>query len=158
MDNIYFCSYCKKFRPFGLGKKCKYCNSPLLDKYRDSVNFYEKHASEQNVHELYLESLAEQVQKIEQETKRQVETEINRQNTAKMMGEYEYDIVTVVNTSKGLTDTDAIKKILTERSSKGWRLIAAYSNELGKNALSLYGFGVNATACQDVLYFERRLR
>ncbi len=33
-----------------------------------------------------------------------------------------------------------------------------YSNELGKNALSLLGVGVNSTACEDVMIFERRIQ
>lgn len=32
-----------------------------------------------------------------------------------------------------------------------------YLNELGKNAISLLGFDVNSTACEDVLIFERRV-
>ena len=63
----------------------------------------------------------------------------------------------MVNTKAGLTDVDAIKRILAEKSSQGWRIISAYSNELGKNALSGMGFGTNTTASQDVLYFERKI-
>lgn len=93
------------------------------------------------------------------EAKRKAENEENRkQSFAKQTGEYEYDVITVINTSAGLTDVDAIKKILAEKSSQGWRLISAYSNELGKNALSVLGFGTNSTACQDVLYFERKIK
>lgn len=92
------------------------------------------------------------------EAKRKAENEENRkQSFAKQTGEYEYDVITVVNTKAGLTDVDAIKRILAEKSSQGWRLISAYSNELGKNALSVMGFGTNTTASQDVLYFERKI-
>ena len=92
------------------------------------------------------------------EAKRKAENEENKKQTyAKQSGEYEYDVVTVVNTRAGLTDVDAIKRILDEKSSQGWRLISAYSNELGKNALSVMGFGTNTTASQDVLYFERKI-
>jgi len=32
------------------------------------------------------------------------------------------------------------------------------SNELGKNAIRILGFGINATACEDVMIFERRVQ
>lgn len=48
-------------------------------------------------------------------------------------------------------------EILSEHAKNGWRLHTMYSNELGKNALMILGFGANATACEDVLIFERRI-
>ena len=103
-------------------------------------------------------SYAESKRKAEAEAKRKAESEENKKREfAKQTGDYEYDVVTVVNTRNGLTDVDAIKKILARKSSQGWRLIAAYSNELGKNALGVLGFGTNTTASQDVLYFERKI-
>ena len=55
-------------------------------------------------------------------------------------------------------DKERMKQILTDYSRKGYRLHTIYSNELGKNALSVLGFGVNSTACEDVMIFERRVK
>jgi len=48
--------------------------------------------------------------------------------------------------------------VLTDYARAGWKLHTMYSNELGKNAVALLGLGVNSTACEDVLIFERRIR
>ena len=48
-------------------------------------------------------------------------------------------------------------KILSDHAKNGWKLHTMYSNELGKSALMILGFGTNSTACEDVLIFERRL-
>lgn len=49
-------------------------------------------------------------------------------------------------------------KILSDHAKNGWKLHTMYSNELGKNALMILGFGTNSTACEDVLIFERRVQ
>lgn len=80
--------------------------------------------------------------------------ELDKINYAKSFKEYyEYDVVTIENKSTGEVKIDKLKSILTEYSSKGWKLHSIYSNELGKNAL----LGLNATASEDVLIFERRI-
>jgi len=73
-------------------------------------------------------------------------------NFAKSFNEYyEYDVITIQN--NGSVNTDKLKMILSEYAAKGWKLHSIYSNELGKNAI----LGLNATACEDVLIFERRV-
>ena len=51
---------------------------------------------------------------------------------------------------------------LNELGIEGWHLVTAYSNELGKNALSggVGGavFGVNSTIDENILIFERFVR
>lgn len=90
-----------------------------------------------------------------QETK---EREIKRINYAKSLNEfYEYDVVTIINEEHGTIDKDKMMKILSDHAKNGWKLHTIYSNELGKNALMILGFGTNSTACEDVLIFERRI-
>ena len=90
--------------------------------------------------------------------KKRVETEEQHQAFAKSFGEYyEYDVVTIINEGHGQIDKQSILKVLNERAQQGWKLHTIYSNELGKNAVSLLGLGVNSTACEDVLIFERRV-
>ena len=71
---------------------------------------------------------------------------------------YEYDVETIINEEHGMVDKEKMKQILTDYSRKGYGLHTIYSNELGKNALSVLGFGVNSTACEDVMIFERRVK
>lgn len=89
----------------------------------------------------------------------QVMQEEKKQSFAKSFGEiYEYDVVTLINKNHGTVDKDKMMEILMEHSRKGWKLHTIYSNELGKNALSVLGLGINATACEDVMIFERRVK
>ena len=98
--------------------------------------------------------IEEHIQKIKADKER----ELKRINYAKSFNEfYEYDVVTIINEDHGTVDKEKMMKILSDHAKNGWRLHTMYSNELGKNALSLLGFGVNSTACEDVLIFERRI-
>ncbi len=86
------------------------------------------------------------------------EKEIRHVNYAKSFNEfYEYDVVTIINENHGTIDKQKMMNILSEHARNGWKLHTIYSNELGKNALAILGFGVNSTACEDVLIFERRI-
>lgn len=71
---------------------------------------------------------------------------------------YEYDVETIINENHGRIDSKKMIALLNLRAKEGWKLHTIYSNELGKKALSVMGFGINATACEDVLVFERRIK
>ncbi len=87
------------------------------------------------------------------------EKEIQHVEYAKSFNEfYEYDVVTIINENHGTIDKQEMMRILSEHTKNGWKLHTIYSNELGKNALGILGLGVNATACEDVLIFERRVK
>lgn len=80
-------------------------------------------------------------------------------------GYYEYKAISLLDASglfsknSGKVDTMAMTEILNELGLDGWHLVTAYSNELGKNALS--GgvgeaiLGVNSTVDENILIFER---
>ena len=88
-----------------------------------------------------------------------VELEANRACYAlNSEGLYEYDIVTVINELHGEIDKGKMLSILSEKAKNGWKLHTIYSNELGKNAIAVLGLGINSTACEDVMIFERRLQ
>lgn len=70
---------------------------------------------------------------------------------------YEYDIEIIANKSDGTVDSYSIRTAIAEHAKLGWRLHTMYSNEVGKNSSSYMGSGTNATICQDVLVFERRI-
>lgn len=71
-------------------------------------------------------------------------------------GYYEYKVVKLIDSIRaGCLDANELMNTLNNMGLEGWRLVTAYSNELGKNALALGGFGVNATADEHILIFER---
>lgn len=71
---------------------------------------------------------------------------------------YEYDYVVVPNKPDGSTDKESIKEILASHAMQGWKLVTMYSNEIGKNAITVGGVGGNVTICEDVLLFERCIK
>lgn len=94
----------------------------------------------------------------EEKEQERIEHEIRRQDFAKSFNEfYEYDVVTIINENHGTVDKEKMMRILSDYAKRGWKLHTMYSNELGKNALMILGFGSNSTACEDVLIFERRI-
>ena len=111
---------------------------------------------------LYLQkysSVHEEAQRLKKEAEEaRRETEKRKADYAKSFNEfYEYDVVTIINQDHGCIDKERMMRVLSSHASQGWRLHSVYSNELGKNAIRLLGFGTNSTACEDVLIFERRV-
>lgn len=82
----------------------------------------------------------------------------NRSAQYKKNPYYEYDYIVIPNKSDGSTDSEKISRIIEEHAFQGWKLITMYSNEIGKNALSVGGAGVNITMCEDILLFERCIK
>lgn len=70
---------------------------------------------------------------------------------------YEYDIRTVYDI-KGATNISVLSELITQYAEKGYRVKNVFVNELGKNALSVGGVGVNTTSDQVVIIFERPKR
>lgn len=68
---------------------------------------------------------------------------------------YEYKVIDMIDEC-GAVNTEKLTKLLCEYGIQGWHLVSAYSNELGKNALTLYGFTLNSTKDQNILIFERQ--
>ena len=83
----------------------------------------------------------------------------------KFDGYYEYKVISLSDVSglfkknSGKVDIDAMTRTLNDLGLDGWHLVTAYSNELGKNALSggVGGalLGVNSTVDENILIFER---
>ena len=73
-----------------------------------------------------------------------------------IVNENEYDVVTALNVD-GRVNKQKMIDVLKDYSSKGWKLHTVYSNELGKEAIRILGFGVNTTVVEDVMVFERRI-
>ncbi len=72
-------------------------------------------------------------------------------------GYYEYSVVSLVDEG-GRTNIKKMAETLNEMGLAGWHLVTSHTNELGKNALMLAGFGINATADETILIFERYVK
>ena len=83
-------------------------------------------------------------------------------------GYYEYKVISLLDvgglfrSNSGRVNTEAMTQTLNELGIDGWHLVTAYSNELGKNALSGGAggvlLGVNSTVDENILIFERFVR
>ena len=56
---------------------------------------------------------------------------------------------------EGRVDANKMTELLNDMRLDGWHLVTAYSNELGKNALSMGGFGINSVVDENIFLFER---
>ena len=171
MEHVYYCMDCKKFFFLESNKikpeartQCKYCNgiyAIYCCKSKEEYNLLsddEKISFKDKIKEQYktMGNVYDALTQLEEEHKRTKEKE--HVEYAKSFNEfYEYDVVTIINEEHGAIDKEKMLNILSEHAKKGWKLHTIYSNELGKNALRVMGLGVNSTACEDVLIFERRV-
>ena len=82
---------------------------------------------------------------------------IERLKASGQDGYYEYAVKSLVDEG-GRTNLQAMVTLLNEMGLAGWRLVTSHTNELGKNALAIAGFGSNSTADETVLIFERYVK
>lgn len=73
-------------------------------------------------------------------------------------GYYEYKVVDIRDHFVGLLEVEKMSDLLNDLGKDGWRLVTAYSNELGTNAVRVGGIGLNGSVSQNVLIFERFVR
>lgn len=104
-------------------------------------------------------------EKQRKEREKQYQTRLSKLKETGSGGYYEYKVISMFDESglfrknSGKVDTIAMTQTLNELGLDGWHLVTAYSNELGKNALSGGAggaiFGVNSTVDENILIFER---
>ena len=73
---------------------------------------------------------------------------------------YETEVEVLYDDESGNLDVQKVQGMLKQRSIDGWRLVAAYCNEVGHTSEPkglLYSFHVNSTMCQHFYIFERRI-
>ncbi len=109
--------------------------------------------------------------KIEQERQARCQSEqehifaIEKLKKTGVEGYYQYKVISLLDigglfsSNSGRVNTETMTQTLNELGMEGWHLVTAYSNELGKNALSggAGGFimGTNSTVDENILIFER---
>lgn len=158
ISGIQMCEEC-----FGKLSKLRNSNKEMIYYFKNSENL--KNATDKakdylnDVIGRKLDELGVTYEQLLDEENRIIAEEQNKQSYAlNTVGLYEYDVVTILNKEHGLVDKEQMNRILQAHAADGWRLHTIYSNELGKNAISLLGLGTNLTACEDVLIFERKLK
>lgn len=140
-----------------LTAKAPTCSTPAASQYMHDQAMLQK--KKMAAHEEEQRQKEQEAQQRELEAQQRKQEEGQKQAYANSLGEfYEYNVITAVNTVDGRTDAEKMKRIIEEQARKGWRLHTVYSNVLGKNAISLLGIGINSTASEDVMIFERRIR
>ena len=112
-----------------------------------------------NVHNEDVERVVRLYSAKKRAEKREIVLEKEKRDYAQSVdGLYEYDVVTVLNIGHGQVDKNKMMDILASHARGGWRLHTIYSNEFGKNAISILGIGGNSTASEDVMIFERKVQ
>ena len=133
------CNECGDLTPFGIKTK------------------EEKIRKQQEIERQNQEADAKRLAEEQEHQKAEQEKHQARINHLKAIGRdgyYEYKVISVVD-KRGAVDTGKLMATLNDLGLDGWRLQCAYTNEMGKDALSIAGFGINATADQNILIFER---
>lgn len=69
--------------------------------------------------------------------------------------QFDYQIELIKDIADGGTDVISIQNCINDYTKSGWRLISTSWSEIGKNAVSVAGFGVNSTIGQTILIFEK---
>ncbi len=145
--------------------KCRVCEAttPLGEKVAEKHR--KKNEEQQLLNEILFQEAERQrheadVQRLNMELEQQKQAQERfhaRIEHLKAMGKtgyYEYKVISIVD-KKGSVDINRLVYELNDLGLDGWRLQCAYTNELGENSLSIGGFGVNATADQNILILER---
>lgn len=127
-----------------------------MNQHSIEEEFIRRHAEEEKAKE---EAERTEQERQAQEQERRAQEYAERIAKLKQMGSsgyYEYKVIKLMdNVRTGCLDATQLMNTLNQLGLDGWRLVTAYSNELGKNALAIAGFGVNATADEHILIFER---
>lgn len=140
--------------------ECAYSKSQIDNLLKSNKSLHEISSSEkEEIIELYVGELINEVLNTDVSCsviKRQLEQRKQLKESG-IDGYYEYKVIPVMD-KVGRTDIDQVSEILNQMGLDGWHLKSAMTNELGKNALMILGLGINSTADETVLIFERYIK
>ena len=130
-----------------------------------------KEQLEQKLKEKQQQKEIERLDKINKErTEREQQHSLRMENLKNNHheGYYEYKVISLsdigglFSSNSGRVDVEKMTSVLNDMGLDGWHLVIAYSNELGKNALSGGAggimLGVNSTVDENILIFERFIK
>lgn len=147
---IFKCHNCGIVTPLGerVAEKKRKDDEDIRQKAERAFQEAERQRQEADRQRLNME-LAQQ-----KEAQERFQARIEHLKAMGKIGYYEYKVISIVD-KKGSVDVNRLVYELNELGLDGWRLQCAYTNEMGKDALTIAGFGVNATADQNILILER---
>lgn len=73
---------------------------------------------------------------------------------SKEKAEYNYEVETIKDI-RGQTDVKTLTRVLKQYGRDGYRVVSIFTNELGKNAMSINGIGTNSTCDEVIVVFEK---
>ena len=141
--------------------------APLFIKAHEEQFAKEKRENEARIQkeQLAVEAKVQQANRERQETEKENSVAITSLKKMGAEGYYQYKVISLLDigglfrSNSGRVNTEAMMQALNELGMEGWHLVTAYSNELGKNAMSggAGGFimGTNSTVDENILIFER---
>ena len=142
-------------------EKCKVCGveNPFFGEKIQSELSIKKEYEARKIAEEQARQNADAMRLAQEKTRQKAEQEkyqarINHLKATGRDGYYEYKVISIVD-KKGAVDIERLMNELNDLGLDGWRLQCAYTNEMGKDSLQIAGFGINATADQNILIFER---
>ena len=179
MDRIFFCGNCQKFFFIDCEQSvythiCKHCQSDntitcnmpkdIYDNYTDEEKNYFKRQIRgkytnvavvmAEVQKYRAEEARINAIKAKEAEKRRVLDDLRNMGYE---GYYEYKTVCVSDSYDGGVNAAHLSEVLNENAIRGWRLVSAYTNELGHNSTGGY-VSINATMDEHVLIMERFVR
>lgn len=73
---------------------------------------------------------------------------------SKEKAKYNYEVETIKDI-RGQTDVKTLTRVLKQYGRDGYRVVSIFTNELGKNAMSINGIGTNSTCDEVIVVFEK---
>lgn len=179
MERIFFCGNCQKFffvdcEPSVYTHTCKHCQSDNTVTCNLPKDVYDNYSDdEKSIFKRQIKGKYPNVGIVMVELDRYIAEE-KRINAIKAKeaerlrmlddlrnkgyeGYYEYKTVCVFDSFDGGVNANKLSEILNENALSGWRLVTAYTNELGHNSTGGY-VSVNATMDEHILIMERFVR
>lgn len=99
---------------------------------------------------------------VQDDLEQQKTLETKKQEQIERNPKFEYKVIDISDSHSGKIETTRLQNIINEYAFAGWKLHTIFTNEIGKNALSIgYGgvkSGTNATIDQVVMVFERCIK
>lgn len=107
------------------------------------------------------EERIEENKKILEEQRKLFKAKIDNLRSQGYKEYYEYTALTISDNSNGTVDINEMINRMNELALNGWKLVTAFTNEIGKDSFT-GGFGgissgVNSTIEQNILLFERKV-
>ena len=153
--NDYYFNACKKcYTPIDKAEVMDFPDSKAEEEFEKNAKARMEEKAKAEAEEaarIYAEDLHEK----DELRKKRIQATREKLKSNGDLGFYDYKVVSLSDAWGGRTDTDKLQKTLSLLGRDGWRLVCSFTNEVGKNAMSVANIGTNATVDEAILIFER---